>query len=80
MELSTLFLGIIAMCMLVIAGGMLVVSIAALMLLWQVRKLLIKVNIDYKAVSPKIHRIIENIEYSTSVFGLLSLFGRRKKK
>ncbi len=80
MELSTLFLGIIAMCMLVIAGGMLVVSIAALMLLWQVRKLLIKVNIDYKAVSPKIHRIVENIEYSTSVFGLLSLFGRRKKK
>jgi hypothetical protein len=80
MEVSNVFLGIIAMCMLVIAGGMLVVSIAALMLLWQVRKLLIKINIDYKAVSPKVHKIIENIEYSTSVFGLLSLFGRRKKK
>jgi len=80
MDLSTLFLGIIAMCMVVIAGGMLVVSIAALMLLWQVRKLLIKIDIDYKALSPKIYRVIENLEYSTSVFGLLSLIGRRKKK
>jgi hypothetical protein len=80
MELSTFFLGIIAMCMLVIAGGMLVVSVVAVMILWQVRKLLIKVNIDYKAMSPKIHRIVENLEYSTSVFGILSLFNRRKRK
>ncbi len=80
MDAATFFLGIIALCMVIIAGGMLVVSIAALILLKQVIKLLIAVNIDYKAISPKVHKIVENVEYSTSVFGILSLFGRRKKK
>lgn len=80
MDAATLFLGIIALCMMVIAGGMLVVSIVALLALKQVIQLLIKINTDYKALSPKIYRIIENIEYSSSVFGLLSLISGRRKK
>ena len=80
MDTATLFLGIIALCMMVIAGGMLVVSIVALLALKQVIQLLIKVNADYKALSPKIYRILENLEYSTSVFGLLSLISGRRKK
>jgi len=80
MDAATLFLGIIALCMLVIAGGMLVVSIVALLALKQVIQLLIKINTDYKVLSPKIYRIIENLEYSSSVFGLLSLISGRRKK
>ncbi|RUM61631.1 MAG: hypothetical protein DSY59_01410 [Persephonella sp.] len=80
MDAATLFLGIIALCMMVIAGGMLVVSIVALLALKQVIQLLIKINTDYKALSPKIYRIIENLEYSSSVFGLLSLISGRRKK
>ncbi|RUM58672.1 MAG: hypothetical protein DSY60_01215 [Persephonella sp.] len=80
MDAATLFLGIIALCMMVIAGGMLVVSIVALLALKQVIQLLIKINTDYKVLSPKIYRIIENIEYSSSVFGLLSLISGRRKK
>ncbi|RUM58469.1 MAG: hypothetical protein DSY66_04675 [Persephonella sp.] len=80
MDTATLFLGIIALCMMVIAGGMLVVSIVALLALKQVIQLLIKVNADYKALSPKVYRILENLEYSTSVFGLLSLISGRRKK
>jgi len=62
------------------SGGMLVVSIVALLALKQVIQLLIKVNADYKALSPKVYRILENLEYSTSVFGLLSLISGRRKK
>ena len=80
MDTGTLFLGIIALCMMVIAGGMLVVSIVALLALKQVIQLLIRINTDYKVISPKIHRIVENLEYSTSVFGLLSLISGRKRK
>ncbi len=80
MDAATLFLGIIALCMMVIAGGMLVVSIVALLALKQVIQLLIKINTDYKVLSPKIYRIIENLEYSSSVFGLLSLISGRRKK
>ena len=80
MDTATLFLGIIALCMMVIAGGMLVVSIVALLALKQVIQLLIRINTDYKALSPKIYRIIENLEYSSSVFGLLSLISGRRKK
>ena len=80
MEATSLFLGIIALCMFIIAGGMLVVSIVALIALKQVIQLLIKINTDYKVISPKLHRIMENLEYSTSVFGLLSLISGRRKK
>lgn len=80
MEATSLFLGIIALCMVIIAGGMLVVSIVALIALKQVIQLLIKINTDYKVISPKLHRIMENLEYSTSVFGLLSLISGRRKK
>lgn len=80
MDATSLFLGIIALCMVVIAGGMLVVSIVALVALKHVIQLLIKINTDYKALSPKFYRIAENLEYSTSVFGLLSLISGRRKK
>ena len=73
-------LGIIALCMVIITVGMIGVFFVLLGILKTLRELLIEVKIDYKVISPKIHQIIENLESTTSIFGLLSFLGRRKSK
>ncbi|WP_457640823.1 hypothetical protein [Persephonella sp.] len=78
MEASTFFLGIIALCMVIITVGMLVVSVILFAILKTLSQLLIKVNVDYKTLSPKVHKIVENLEYTTSILGLLSIFRRKK--
>ena len=78
MEASTFFLGIIALCMVIITVGMLVVSVILFAILKTLSQLLIKVNVDYKTLSPKVHKIVENLEYTTSILGLLSILRRKK--
>ncbi len=78
MEASTFFLGIIALCMVIITIGMLVVSVVLFAILKTLSQILVRLNVDYKTLSPKVHKIVENLEYTTSILGLLSFF--RKKK
>ncbi|HHG75259.1 MAG TPA: hypothetical protein ENK22_09445 [Persephonella sp.] len=78
MEANTFFLGIIALCMVIITLGLFVMSIAMAVLLKQVATLLIRLNMDYKILSPKVQKIVENIEYTTSIFSVFSLLRRKK--
>ncbi len=78
MEAQTFFLGIIAICMVIITIGMVGVGIVLFGILKVLAQILYRLNVDYQAVSPKLHRIIENLEYGTSVIGLLSLLRRKK--
>ncbi len=79
MDAQTFFLGIIALCMVVITIGMVGIGIVLLGILRVLAKLLYRVNIDYEAMSPKVHRIVENLEYGTTLMGFLNLLKRRKK-
>ncbi|WP_297453051.1 hypothetical protein [Persephonella sp.] len=79
MEANTFFLGIIALCMVIITIGLFIMSIVVAMLLKQVVVLLIRINTDYKALSPKVYRIVENVEYTSSIMSIFSLLKRRKK-
>ncbi|WP_457621859.1 hypothetical protein [Persephonella sp.] len=78
MEASTFFLGIIALCMVIITIGMIVVSVVLFAILRTLSQILVRLNVDYKTLSPKIYKIIENLEYTTSILGLLSFFKRKK--
>lgn len=78
MEASTFFLGIIAICMVIITIGLLGMSVVMAILLKQVATLLIKINLDYKTLSPKIQKTIENLEYTTSLLSIFSLLKRKK--
>ena len=78
MEANTFFLGIIALCMVFITLGLFVMSIVMAILLKQVATLLVRVNMDYKVLSPKVQKIIENVEYTTSIFSIFSLMKRKK--
>ncbi|WP_293442516.1 hypothetical protein [Persephonella sp.] len=78
MEANTFFLGIIALCMVIITLGLLGMSIVMAVLLKQVATLLIRLNMDYKILSPKVQKIVENIEYTTSIFSVFSLLRRKK--
>ncbi|ACO03713.1 MAG TPA: hypothetical protein DEP48_05650 [Persephonella sp.] len=78
MEASTFFLGIIALCMVIITVGMLVVSVVLFAILKTLSQILVRLNVDYKTLSPKVHKIVENLEYTTSILGLLSFFRRKK--
>jgi len=78
MEANTFFLGIIALCMVIITIGLFVMSIVMAILLKQVATLLIRINMDYKILSPKVQKIVENIEYTTSILSIFSLVRRKK--
>ncbi len=78
MEANTFFLGIIALCMVIITLGLLGMSIVMAVLLKQVATLLVRLNMDYKILSPKVQKIVENVEYTTSIFSIFSLLRRKK--
>ncbi|NPA54218.1 MAG: hypothetical protein GXO21_06060 [Aquificae bacterium] len=79
MEAQTFFLGVIAICMVIITIGMIGISIAMFSILKVLAQLLYRVNVDYQALSPKIHRIVDNLEYSTSLIGFVNMFRKRKR-
>ncbi len=78
MEANTFFLGIIALCMVIITIGLFIMSVVMAILLKQVATLLIKLNMDYKLLSPKVQKIVENIEYTTSILSIFSVLRRKK--
>lgn len=78
--LNTIFLGIIAVCMVIITVGVIAVSIITAGILKTLKELLIEIKIDYKVLSPKVHQVVENLEATTSIFGLLSIFKRKRGK
>ncbi len=80
MDWNTFFLGIIAICMVIITLGMIVMGILMALILKVIKDILIEVKLDYKALSPKIARIIEDVEQTASIFNLLTFFFRRKRK
>ncbi|NPA57903.1 MAG: hypothetical protein GXN94_01275 [Aquificae bacterium] len=79
MDAQTFFLGVIAVCMVIMTLGFIVMSIVTTILLKNIVSLLIRINMDYKVISPKIHRILENVEYTTSILSVFSIVRRRKK-
>ncbi|SNZ02268.1 hypothetical protein SAMN06265182_0071 [Persephonella hydrogeniphila] len=78
MEANTFFLGIIALCMVIITIGLFITAVVMAILLKQVATLLIRINMDYKVLSPKVQKIVENIEYTTSILSIFSLLRRKK--
>ncbi len=78
MDAQTFFLGIIAICMVIITVGMIGVGVVLLGILKVLAQILYRVNVDYQALSPKVHRIVENLEYNTSLLGFVKLFRRKK--
>ncbi|MBK3331539.1 hypothetical protein GWK41_00490 [Persephonella atlantica] len=78
MEANTFFLGIIALCMVIITIGLFIMSVVMAILLKQVATLLIRLNMDYKVLSPKVQKIVENIEYTTSILSIFSVLRRKK--
>ncbi len=80
MDWNTFFLGVIAVCMVIITLGMIVMGILMALILKVIKDLLIEIKLDYKALSPKVARIIEDVEQTASIFSLLTFFFRRKKK
>ncbi len=80
MDWNTFFLGIIAICMVIITLGMIVMGVLMALILKIIKDILIEVKLDYKALSPKIARIIEDVEQTASIFSLLTFFFRRKRK
>ncbi len=79
MDAQTFFLGIIAICMVIITIGMIGIGVVLIGILKVLAQLLYKINVDYQAISPKLHRIIENLEFSTTMVGFLNLLRKRKK-
>jgi len=80
MDWNTFFLGIIAICMVIITFGMIVMGVLMTLILKVIKDILIEVKLDYKAISPKIARIVEDVEQTASIFSLLTFFFRRKRK
>lgn len=78
--LNTVFLGIIAICMVIITVGVITVSIITAGILKTLKELLMEIKIDYKVLSPKVHQVVENLEATTSIFSLLSIFRRKRGK
>ena len=78
--LNTIFLGIIAFCMIIITIGIVTVSVIMTGILKTLKELLAEIKIDYKVLSPKVHQVVENLEATTSIFSLFSLFKRKRGK
>ena len=80
MDWNTFFLGVIAVCMVIITFGMLMISIFMVLILKVLKDFLVELKLDYKVVSPKVMRILEDVEQTASIFSLFTYFFRRKKK
>ncbi len=80
MDWNTFFLGIIAICMVIITLGMIVMGILMALILKVIKDLLIEIKLDYKALSPKIARIVEDVEQTASILNLFTFFFRRRRK
>ncbi len=78
MDAQTFFLGVIAICMVIITIGMIGIGVVLLGILKVLAQILYRINVDYQAISPKLHRVVENLEFSTTLLGLLKLLKRRK--
>jgi hypothetical protein len=78
--LNTIFLGIIAFCMVIITIGIAAVSIIMAGMLKTLKEILNEIKIDYKVLSPKVHQVVENLETTTSIFSLFSIFRKKKEK
>lgn len=79
MEAQTFFLGVIAICMVIITIGMIGIGFVLLGILKVLAQILYRINVDYQAISPKLHRVVENLEFTTTVLGLIKLFRKRKQ-
>ncbi|HIE59309.1 MAG TPA: hypothetical protein EYH43_05995 [Persephonella sp.] len=78
--LNTFFLGIIALCMIIITAGMVGIFFVLFGIFKTLKELLLELKLDYKVISPKVHQIVENLENTTSIFSIFSIFKRNKKK
>ncbi len=78
--LATFFLGIIALCMIIITAGMVGIFFVLLGILKTLKELMLELKLDYKVISPKVHQIVENLENTTSILSIFSIFKRKKKK
>ncbi len=79
MDWNTFFLGIIAVCMVIITLGLIVMGVMMIIILKVLKDLLIEIKLDYKALSPKIARIVEDVEHTASIFNIVSFIFRRRK-
>jgi len=77
---NTFFLGIIAVCMVIITFGMFLVSFMGYVILKLLKELLIEIKIDYKIMSPKLNQILENLESTTSILSLVGIFKRKRRE
>ncbi len=80
MDWNTFFLGIIAVCMVIITFGMFLVSFMGYVILKLLKELLIEIKIDYKIMSPKLNQILENLESTTSILSLVGIFKRKRRE
>jgi len=77
--LATFFLGVIAICMVILTIGMIGIFVVLVGILKALKELIFEIKLDYKVLSPKVHQIVENIESTTSILSMFSIFKRRKK-
>jgi len=78
--LTAFFLGVIAVCMVIITVGMVGIFIVLFGILRNLRELLIELKIDYKVLSPKVHQIVENVENTTSLLKVFNILKRKKRR
>lgn len=78
--LTTFFLGIIALCMIIITAGMVGVFLVLFGIFKTLKELLLELKLDYKIISPKVHQIVENLENTTSILSIFSILKRKKRK
>lgn len=80
MELNTLFLGVIACCMLVLTVFSVVFLLSALRVMSSLNEKLGVVTFELSEILPSIRKSAKSIEILTSVFGILKLFSSSKSK
>jgi hypothetical protein len=80
MELNTLFLGVIAFCMLVLTVVAVVFLINTLRVMSSLNEKLSVITFELSEILPSVRKSAKSIELLTSVFGILKLFSSGKSK
>ena len=79
MDLNTLFLAIIAFCMIIIVITLIVFLFSVVRTLNSTSEKLAVVAFELSQILPSIRQSAKNIESATSLFGIINLFRSKKE-
>lgn len=80
MEINTFFLGVIALCMIVLTLSIMIFMFGVLKALNSTNEKLAIITFELSQILPSLRKSAKNLEGFTSLFGILNLFTSKSNK